>query len=1270
MSFPEFSKMRLLFSLTLIFLGWHTTVAQELVDNGGAESPLWMGWTQANPADTWIQSAQRPPHSGSFHFYPNQTQNPSSELYQDINVSSNAAAIDAGTASYTFSGWRRGYYNPPSSFDMDRSEIIVEYRDASGNVLASYDTGSAVYSSWTNNTDTRDAPIGTRTVRIRLISVRVTGSDNDGYYDDISFVQNNPACSPPTSVVLTPGTATNYCLGSTMTIAGVASPTNANYYYTWYLNGTAITTASQTYTPYTKSAIAASDAGTYTLRIEDGNNGTASCYKEASVIITIDALPVAGTISSNQEICLSYTTSALTGTAGTGGVTIKNYKWQGSTTSAAGPWTTAQAYSTTATGYAPGAITATTFYRRIDSSGSCLGVATNTIKIQVDNKALLNPITSVLRDTLCTGENFQLTGNVNTTSQPSLNGGYYYSWRKTQGTTSSIVSAPSATLTSYPTTAKSAVVADSGTYYLIVQDGASATLCKDSVKIIIRINQAPLTKGLIQSSQEICLHSSASILTEVSPPSNFTGSSLYYQWYTTKDTTGVPVLTKIAASTINNYDPGIPILTKYYVRKDSIKYCAAVATNFVKVRINNTVVLDSIRATVNDTLCENLGDQFQLKGYIDSITAGKASVNGGYYFTWKKVQLPSTTAIVVGTPGKYSDYPAVSRPVVEADSGTYYLVAQDGQGATKCMDSILIHMVVFKTCVAVSCSKPDAVSIKVSAASNDKLCTGSKLILQKDVLIFPATPPVYGYMYSWIRTNTLGTVVVQAPSTTYQDYIVNTVSLADSGRYQLIVQDGTTTPAALCSETSQPISIVVYSPVTAAQIGSDTTICSGNSVLPFAEQTANTGGTGTYAHQWQSSSDNISFTDLAGQTNSGYQSPAILNTTYFRRMDQSGVCPAAYSNTVTVTTTTGVTPGSIAIIEGIVCYNTIPTKPIANTTEASGGTGGSSSLFYQWQQSTDNINWTDIAGAHAKDYSVSTALTNTIYYRRKAGMGPGSCDTAYTTSIFLNAYPALSAGSIGNNQHVCAGASVTLNEIAPANGGGAANTQTYQWIESADKGITWSTAPGNSTQKNYTSTVLSDSVWYKRVTISACGQDSSNNVSIAVSPIPVVSAGTDLHAHKNDVITLQGSVSNAAGFIWKPATGLSNASILNPDATISNTITYTLYASDPSGLCSTQSSVTISVEDAIVISNVLTPNGDGRNDTWSIEHIEDFPDASFMIYNRWGNIVWKHTGNTLQWNGTNYRNGEMLPEGTYFYIIDLKSETYPEPYTGYIQIIK
>ena len=88
------------------------------------------------------------------------------------------------------------------------------------------------------------------------------------------------------------------------------------------------------------------------------------------------------------------------------------------------------------------------------------------------------------------------------------------------------------------------------------------------------------------------------------------------------------------------------------------------------------------------------------------------------------------------------------------------------------------------------------------------------------------------------------------------------------------------------------------------------------------------------------------------------------------------------------------------------------------------------------------------------------------------------------------------------------------------------------------------------------------------------------------------------------------------------------------------------------------------------IPNVITPNGDGVNDIWSIEHMNNSLNATVVIYNRWGNIVWKASGNTFQWDGTNYRNGNLLPDGTYFYIIDLKNDLQNKSLTGYVQIIK
>jgi gliding motility-associated-like protein len=74
---------------------------------------------------------------------------------------------------------------------------------------------------------------------------------------------------------------------------------------------------------------------------------------------------------------------------------------------------------------------------------------------------------------------------------------------------------------------------------------------------------------------------------------------------------------------------------------------------------------------------------------------------------------------------------------------------------------------------------------------------------------------------------------------------------------------------------------------------------------------------------------------------------------------------------------------------------------------------------------------------------------------------------------------------------------------------------------------------------------------------------------------------------------------------------------------------------------------------AIKVDNVFTPNGDGHNDAWRIEGIEDFPNADIVIFNRWGVIVHHIPGTALvPWDGTNDR-GEKLENGSFYYVITL-----------------
>ncbi|MFN8134163.1 MAG: gliding motility-associated C-terminal domain-containing protein, partial [Bacteroidales bacterium] len=77
--------------------------------------------------------------------------------------------------------------------------------------------------------------------------------------------------------------------------------------------------------------------------------------------------------------------------------------------------------------------------------------------------------------------------------------------------------------------------------------------------------------------------------------------------------------------------------------------------------------------------------------------------------------------------------------------------------------------------------------------------------------------------------------------------------------------------------------------------------------------------------------------------------------------------------------------------------------------------------------------------------------------------------------------------------------------------------------------------------------------------------------------------------------------------------------------------------------------------DNLLIFNLITPNNDNSNDGWVIRGIEDYPDNNVVIFNRWGDKVKELSGydnKDVIWDGTNNK-GEVLPSGTYYYILSI-----------------
>ncbi len=76
------------------------------------------------------------------------------------------------------------------------------------------------------------------------------------------------------------------------------------------------------------------------------------------------------------------------------------------------------------------------------------------------------------------------------------------------------------------------------------------------------------------------------------------------------------------------------------------------------------------------------------------------------------------------------------------------------------------------------------------------------------------------------------------------------------------------------------------------------------------------------------------------------------------------------------------------------------------------------------------------------------------------------------------------------------------------------------------------------------------------------------------------------------------------------------------------------------------------------VPNVISPDGDGVNDTWVIKGIELRPNTSVVIHDKWGRLVFETTNYKNDWNGSN-------TSGVYYYMINSPGD---KIYTGFITV--
>lgn len=152
------------------------------------------------------------------------------------------------------------------------------------------------------------------------------------------------------------------------------------------------------------------------------------------------------------------------------------------------------------------------------------------------------------------------------------------------------------------------------------------------------------------------------------------------------------------------------------------------------------------------------------------------------------------------------------------------------------------------------------------------------------------------------------------------------------------------------------------------------------------------------------------------------------------------------------------------------------------------------------------------------------------------------------------------------------------------------------------------------------------------------------------------------------------SSANSVGWFWDFGNGLTSSN-QNPGSSYSANGNYTVSqtVSDQFGCTDTYTAIVkvLNIVNDLVelIPNVISPNGDGKNDYWRLDFIDIYyPEAEIEIFNRWGESIFKSQGYSNAWDGS-YK-GDALPVGAYYYTIDLKSTDKPGVIKGNITLLK
>jgi len=180
----------------------------------------------------------------------------------------------------------------------------------------------------------------------------------------------------------------------------------------------------------------------------------------------------------------------------------------------------------------------------------------------------------------------------------------------------------------------------------------------------------------------------------------------------------------------------------------------------------------------------------------------------------------------------------------------------------------------------------------------------------------------------------------------------------------------------------------------------------------------------------------------------------------------------------------------------------------------------------------------------------------------------------------------------------------------------------------------------------------------------------TDTVEVTIHELPQSDAGEDQDAELEDEVILGGNptTDDLNTVVWAPFELLNESTLFNPSYLLVNSSqSFVLTVTSPEG-CVSEDSTQVTLSPEVDIHSGFTPNSDNINDVWVIGNLQNYPSIEVWVYNRWGEELFYSQGYNQPWDGT--YNGDSLPIGTYYYVIDFNKPGFQLTTDGPVTILR